>query len=113
MPVPTIPFRGQCCDAIFRHSLGRDDDNMFDDDDVTLFNCQDPNKSCDMGKGQYMTWSSSTGNASDGQSFVLVVYGLLGAAMIAMKVVQRRHRVLLRRHQYSEVDAATVTRMDV
>ena len=55
MPVPTIPFRGQCCDAIFRHSLGRDDDNMFDDDDVTLFNCQDPNKSCDMGKGQYMS----------------------------------------------------------
>ena len=59
-----------------------------------------------------MTWSSSTGNASDGQSFVLVVYGLLGAAMIAMKVVQRRHRVLLRRHQYSEVDA-TATRIDV
>ena len=59
-----------------------------------------------------MTWSSSTGNASDGQSFVLVVFGLLGAAMLALKVVQRRHRVLLRRHQNSEVDA-TATRIDV
>ena len=56
--------------------------------------------------------SSSTGNTNGGHSFVLVVVGLLGAAMISMKVVQRRHRVFLRRNQYSEVDAmATVDRV--
>ena len=57
--------------------------------------------------------SPSTGNTNNGgHSFVLVVISLLGAAMITMQVVlQRRHRVLLRRHQYSEVDAST--RIDV
>ena len=41
-----------------------------------------------------------------GPSFLLIVVGLLGAAMMAMKVArqQRRHRGLLRRHQYNEVD---------
>ena len=54
-----------------------------------------------------VTSSSSTGNTTKGgSSFVLLVVGLLGSIMIAMQVVlQRRHRVvLLRRHQYSEVD---------
>jgi len=51
-----------------------------------------------------LTTSSSTGNTDGGHSFVLVVLGLLGAAMILMKVVQRRHRVLLRRNQYSNPD---------
>ena len=51
-----------------------------------------------------LTTSSLTGNTNGGHSFVLVVVGLLGAAMIAMKVVQRRHRVLLRLNQYSNPD---------
>ena len=64
-------------------------------------------------KSSLVTWSSLTGNTTKGgPSFVFIVVGLLGAAMIAMKVVQRRHRVLLRHHQYSEVDA-TATRIDV
>ena len=59
-----------------------------------------------------VTKSSSTINTTKGgPSFVLVVVGLLGAAMLALAVVlQRRHRVLLRHHQYSEVDA-TATRV--
>ena len=56
--------------------------------------------------------SSSIGHTIDGHSFVFVVVGLPGAAMIAMKIVQRRDRVLLRRNQYSEVDA-TATRIHV
>ena len=60
-----------------------------------------------------LTSSSSTGNTTKGDAFVVfAVVGLLGAVMMAMKVLQRRHRVLLRRHQYSEVDA-TATRIDV
>ena len=56
-----------------------------------------------------LTTSSSTGNTDGGHSFVLVVVGLLGAAMILMKVVlQRRHRGLLRRHQYNEVDTTPI-----
>ena len=66
-----------------------------------------------LGGGCASLTSSSTGTITNGgYSFVLVVGGLLGAAMMALKVVQRRHRGLLRRHQYSEVDA-TATRMDV
>ena len=54
-----------------------------------------------------VTSSSSTDiTTKDGPSFVLVVVGLLGAAMMALKVaLQRRHRGLLRRHHYSAVDA--------
>ena len=54
-----------------------------------------------------VTSRTSTGNTTKADSsFVLLVVGLLGSIMIAMQVVlQRRHRVvLLRRHQYSEVD---------
>ena len=59
-----------------------------------------------------LTSSSSTGTTTkSGPSFVLVVVGLLGAAMMALKVVQLRYRGLLRRHHYSDVDA-TATRMD-
>ena len=52
--------------------------------------------------------TSLTGTTTKrGPSFILVVVGLLGAAMMALKVGQRRHRGLLRRNrnQYSEVDA--------
>ena len=60
-----------------------------------------------------VTSSSSTSNTTNGSHFfVLVVVSLLGAAMIAMQVVQCRPRVLLRRQQYSDVDA-TATRIDV
>ena len=57
-----------------------------------------------------VTSSSSMGNTTkSGHSFVLVVVGLLGAAMIAMKVVLQRHRrVFLRRHQYNEVNATHI-----
>ena len=48
----TIPVPG-VAELVVDFSLGRDDDNMFDDD-VTLFHCQDPIKSCDMGKGLCM-----------------------------------------------------------
>ena len=54
-----------------------------------------------------VTRSSSMGATTHGgPSFLLIVVGLLGAAMMAMKVArqQRRHRGLLRRHQYNEVD---------
>ena len=43
----------------------------------------------------------------DDPSFGLVVVGLLGAAMLAMKVVTRRSSVAFRRDQYSTVDATT------
>ena len=52
-----------------------------------------------------LTLRSSTSNATkSGHSFVLVVVSLIGAAMMALKVVQRRHRGLLHRNQYNEVD---------
>ena len=54
-----------------------------------------------------LTTSSSTGNTNGGHSFVLVVVGLLGAAMMAVKVVTSRHGVAFRRNQYSEVYATT------
>ena len=132
---------GECCDSIYRNSLGRDDDDIAEGG----VECYDVNHSCDKGQGDcypglicadstctlptdnpeahaacrgcdvaLVTWSSTTGTITKGgPAFVMVVVSLLGAAaMIALQVVQRRHRVLLRRHQYSEVEA-TATRMDV
>ena len=65
-----------------------------------------------------VTWSStSTSNTiTGGPSFVVVVVGLvLGAALLTL--YRFRHRgLLLRRHHYTAVDAATATatmRMDV
>ena len=52
-----------------------------------------------------LTLRSSTGNTTkSGHSFVLVLVSLIGVAMMALKVVQRYHRGLLRRNQYNEVD---------
>ena len=144
--------KGQCCNAIYRNSLGRDDDFLKEDvsDDCALLG-----KYCDVGqdgcvpgltcthgcKGFGMScethpnppcpsWDGggfdiaiqslppidfgdhATRNADDGggPSFVVVVVGLLGAALMVRKVVTSRHRdVALRRHQYSEVDATTTT----
>ena len=129
---------GECCNAIYTHSCGRDDDDFADGNDVDL--CTDVNSGCIVGVGNcypglicvdnpntdcvinpscqlptdnpeahaaasLVTWSSLTGNATKGShSVVLVVVGLLVAAMIATKVVQHRHRVLLHRNQYSEVN---------
>ena len=129
---------GECCNAIYTHSCGRDDDDFADGNDVDL--CTDVNSGCIVGAGNcypglicvdnpntdcvinpscqlptdnpeahaaasLVTWSSLTGNATKGShSVVLVVIGLLVAAMIATKVVQHRHRVLLHRNQYSEVN---------
>ena len=46
---------------------------------------------------------------SSDPSFVVVVVGLLGAAMMARKVVKSRHDgVALRRRQYSEVDPTSI-----
>ena len=54
-----------------------------------------------------LTTSLTGTTTKGGPSFILVVVGLLGAAMMALKVGQRRQRGLLRRNrnQYSEVDA--------
>ena len=129
--------QGECCNAIYRNSDGRDDD-----DDLSRgytfgsSNCLDIGEECALGQGNcfpglvcvgstcklprdnpeahaassLVTSSSSTSDTTKGgHSFVVV--SLLGAAMIAMTVVlQRPHRVLLRRHQYNEVDT---NRMDV
>ena len=125
-----------CCVAIYRHSEGRDDDDYLGDDEPT---CTDIDELCTVGWGQCLpglicvqvepgkhlcqlnandpnahaaaslVTSSSTANTLD--PFVVVVMGLLGAAMTML--YHSRHRGLLRRHQYSAVDAATVTRMDV
>ena len=59
------------------------------------------------GAAALLVTSTSTDTITHGgPSVVLIVVGLLGAAMMAMKVArqQRRHRGLLRRHQYNEVD---------
>ena len=139
--------QGYCCNAIYRHSLGRNDDDFSDGNEVAF--CCDVNQDCKVGvddcfpglicvddpnsvganpkcqlnandpnahaaASSLVTSSSSTGNTTGGPSFVLVVVGLLGAAMMALTVVvQRHHRGLLRRHQYSAVDATTATRIDV
>ena len=143
-------YASVCCNAIYRHSLGRDDDDIADANDLDL--CIDRNKegcivyqgednsgncypglfcnaaktcqlkeddpdACLGGGCASLTRLSLTMGTSTkgGSSFVWVVVGLLGAAMLmAMTtvVLQRRHRGLLRRHQYSEVDA-TATCIDV
>jgi len=134
--------KGQCWDAIYRNSLGRDDDDLFHwgAQPGSTYGCYDIGDECKVGGGDcypgliydaaktcklptdnpeahaassWLTNSSSTSNTTNGgYSLVLVVVSLLGAAMIAMKVVQRRPRVLLRRQQYSEMDA-TATLIDV
>ena len=139
--------KGQCCDSLYRHSLGRNDDDVINDngpyescfgigekctpgdaDCMPGLTCVGNNVrnyytgtlkgTCQLNKNDpnahaaslLSTSSSLTGNTTkSGPSFVLVVVGLLGAAMIAMKV--GRPRGLFRRHQYKEVDATT--RMDV
>ena len=131
-----------CCNAIYCHSLGRDDDDFADGNDLGL--CSPLQKKCGPGANNcypglicvrdnihyrgmgtcqlptdnleahaaasLVTSSSSTSNTTTGgPSFVLVVVGLLDAAIIAMTVVlQRRHRGLLRRHQYNAVDATPI-----
>ena len=132
--------KGQCCDAIYRHSDGRDDDWLKEDvsDDCTLYS-----KDCDIGSAQCApglvckkhytyggedTWcdigptaslppgtaavsllhgSSTSNDNGSGHAVVFVVVGLLGAAMMAVKVATSRHGVALRRNQYSEVYATT------
>ena len=131
--------RGQCCDAIYKHSSGRDtNDDLFHGDVDSVSNCVDiAGEECAVGEGwcypglvcvkgsgdnggdcklptdnpeahaasSLLTLRSSTSNATkSGHSFVLVVVSLIGAAMMALKVVQRRHRGLLHRNQYNEVD---------
>ena len=122
---------GQCCDSIYHNSLGRDDDNV----PGTEWN--DLNAGCKVGQGDcypglicvakkcqlptdnpeahaastaQVTSSSSMGGTNKaGYSCVFFGFGQLGAAMMALKVaLQRRHRGLLRRHQYSEVDASPI-----
>ena len=125
---------GECCNSIYHNLLGRDDDNDDGDDTVNEV-CFDLNEGCNPGTGHCYpgltcgaskTCQSQTDNpeahaataslvmsfpslisniTNGGRSFVSV--GLLGAVMIVMTVaLQCRHRgVLLRRHQYSEVDA--------
>ena len=129
---------GVCCDSIYRHSLGRNDDDIFGQDNpyescvdlpggrfpadcnVGQADCY-PGLFCNAAKtcqlkendpnahaAASLVTSSSTGTTMTSvSSFVLIA---VGATMIAMKVV--RHRVLLHRHQYSEVEA-TATRIDV
>jgi hypothetical protein len=147
-------YASVCCNAIYRHSLGRDDDDIADANDLDL--CIDRNKegcivyqgednsgncypglfcnaggsfptctlieddpdACIGGGCASLTRSSWTGTSTQGgPSFVLVVVGLLGAAMLmAMMTValqRRRHRGVLRRHHYSEVDATATPRIDI
>ena len=133
---------GQCCNAIFTHSCGRDDDWPVNQQPGSNEGCNDLNAGCKVGQGDCypglicvskkcnlptdnpeahaatsaLVTSSSKGTiVKGGPSFVLVVVGLLGVAMMALQVaLQRRHRGagLLRRHHYSEVEA-TATRIDV
>ena len=51
--------------------------------------------------------SSTSNDNGSGHAVVFAMVGLLGAAMIAVKVVTSRHGVALRRNQYSEVYATT------
>ena len=135
-----------CCNAIYHHSLGRDDDDWLDDHEL-IYDCVKLGDVCNVGDEQcypgltcdasYLSASCQlivddpnvhaaaalgtssspgTNTTKGGPSFVLIVVGLLGAAMmIAMTVaLQRRHRGLLRRRQYSEViDTTATTRIDV
>ena len=140
--------KGECCNAIYLHSNGRNDDDALGNGDA-LGNCIALNHGCAPGAGDCYPGlvcdgprstiddepyeastcklptnnpnahaasslvtlrSSSTGHTLD--PFVVVVVGLLGAAMTML--YHTRHRGgLLRRHQYNAVDAATATRMDV
>jgi hypothetical protein len=134
---------GICCDSIYRHSHGRDDDDFFQTKNDGV-DCTDMGGTCNVGQANCypgltcgaptfgaetigaaktcqlkeddpnahaaaaLVMSSSSTGAKGGPSFVLIVLGLLGAAVIALKVAQRRHRGLLRRHQYNEVDATPI-----
>ena len=129
-----------CCNAIYHHSLGRDDDDWLDDHEL-IYNCYKLDAACNVGAKQCypgltcdasflavscqlivddpnaheavataLVTSSSPGTntTKGGLSFVVVVVGLLGAAMLAMTVVVQR------RHQYSEViDTTATTHVDV
>ena len=125
---------GQCCDAIYRNSLGRSDDDG--DDSPTDGGCKKYGDECTVGNGEcypglycdvgfcmahdndvlvagglasLVTTSSTTSTTTNGgHSFVLIVISLLGAAMATL--YNSRHRGLLRRHQYRAMDAP---RMDV
>ena len=76
-----------------------------------------PNTACNSPTGGFSLLNefSATRNADGGgPSFGLVVVGLLGAALMARKVVTSRHSsVAIRRHQYSEVDATTTPPLSV
>ena len=153
---------GQCCDALYRHSDGRDDDWLKEDvkddcvllgkacdvkdgacapgltctavctvtylqkvNDINMFptnkygaytcqkqsypDCVDPKGWGNDGGASLVHNSSSLTRHDEGgaPSFGLVVVGLLGAAMLAMKVVKRRSSVAFRRDQYSTVEATT------
>eukprot|EP00751_Fragilariopsis_kerguelensis_P012871 CAMPEP_0170771420 /NCGR_PEP_ID=MMETSP0733-20121128/8043_1 /TAXON_ID=186038 /ORGANISM="Fragilariopsis kerguelensis, Strain L26-C5" /LENGTH=170 /DNA_ID=CAMNT_0011113165 /DNA_START=56 /DNA_END=565 /DNA_ORIENTATION=- len=121
---------GQCCDSIYKHSNGRDDDDVFDDkpndgECILYGNSCDVNEGqcapglvctkhytyggestwCDIGPGaslpagtmvQQLLNESSTSNDNGGHAVVFVMVGLLGAAMIAVKVVTSRHSVAIR-----------------
>ena len=132
-----------CCNALYRHSKGRDDDDGGDAN--SLGYCTDVNGGCSVAEGvcypgltcvdttcvddpiayaaavaaavaaaadaaeAALVTRSSTGTITKGgPSFVLVVVGLLGAAMMTMTIVQHRRRGLLHRHHYSEVDATPI-----
>ena len=127
---------GQCCDGIYRHSLGRNDDDYFASSPTGCFAksyactpgrgmcypglvCAGASPTCTLptdnpeahAASSLLTLSfTSSSNTKDGPAFVVVVVGLLGAALT--KLYHSRHRGLLRRHQYNEVDA-TATRIDV
>ena len=141
--------QGLCCNAIYSHSLGRDDDDSQYGEaldgclDIGPDECVEGQKNCYPGLfcnagGSFPTctlieddpdacigggcasltrssWTMGT-STQGGSSFVWVVVGLLGAAMLmAMTVAlqRRHHRGLLRRHHYSEVDATATPRIDI
>ena len=89
---------------------GNNDKNYFTGelDETCVLNKDADKYTSGVFSGSLVTSSSSTGTTTTSVSSVVLVAG--AAVMIAMKVV--RHRVLLRRHQYSAVDA-TATRIDV
>ena len=130
---------GECCEGLYKGSFGRDDDDDWQKYGCFGLNegckvgggdcypgllcyaeanetCQKPSDPCANGcDGPNGTASLVTRSSSSLTSTTtMVVVGLLGAALLALQVVvQRRHRGgLLRRHQYSEVDA-TATRFYV
>ena len=133
-----------CCNALYRHSDGRDDDTFFDDNKLFThchiehsactgvgqgdcypgltcvgtcqLNTEDPNAHAPSVPLSIPIFQTITGSFSMGTStiqggpvFVVVVVGLLGAAL--MTLYRSRHRGLfLHRHHYHEVEAtATAT----